>query len=66
MSKDYCEVVCVLDKSSSMGNMQEEAIEGYNAFLKDQQKIEGDAKLTLVLFDTVYKVVEDGINIHNA
>ena len=33
---------------------------GYNSFLKAQQKVPGDAKLTLVLFDHEYLIEHDG------
>lgn len=40
-----------------MANCQEAAIAGFNRFLKDQQTVEGMAKLTLVLFDDEYEVL---------
>ena len=39
-----------------MTNCREAAINGFNCFLKDQQSIEGLAKLTLVLFNETCQV----------
>ncbi|NLT69191.1 MAG: VWA domain-containing protein [Verrucomicrobiaceae bacterium] len=45
------EIAFILDRSGSMQPHTEAAIAGFNAFLRDQQQVEGQAKLTLVLFD---------------
>jgi uncharacterized protein YegL len=58
--KDLTEIVCVIDRSGSMSAMCAEAIGGFNSFLDDQKKEEGEAKLTLVLFDHEYMKVHDG------
>src|SRR5436305_12518297 len=52
----YSEIAFVLDRSGSMKSCQQAAIEGFNQFLADQQKTDGLAKLTLVLFDNQYLV----------
>ena len=52
----YAEIAFVLDRSGSMKSCQQAAIEGFNQFLADQQKTDGLAKLTLVLFDDEYLV----------
>jgi hypothetical protein len=54
--KDCTEIVVILDKSSSMGTIKGATIEGFNTFLDEQQKLPGEANLTLVLFDTTYTV----------
>jgi hypothetical protein len=56
MNKNYTEIAFILDRSGSMEVCATAAIEGFNAFLKEQQKLEGIAKLTLVLFDNEYLV----------
>lgn len=53
------EIVCIIDKSGSMGMLRNDAIGGFNTFLKDQKAIPGEANLTLVLFDTTYKVLHE-------
>jgi len=45
------EILAVLDRSGSMQTIAQEAIGGFNRFLAEQQDIEGEANLTLVLFD---------------
>ena len=59
--KDATEIVVILDRSGSMQHMQEEAIGGFNAFLKDQQAIPEEARLTLVLFDHRYDVIHASV-----
>ena len=61
MKKHYSEIAFVLDRSGSMESCREAAIEGFNSFLLDQQKTEGLAKLTLVLFDNEYLVPIDAL-----
>ena len=56
MNKHYTEIAFVLDRSGSMESCQQAAIDGFNRFLDEQQKTEGRAKLTLVLFDDEYLV----------
>jgi hypothetical protein len=56
MNNHYTEIAFILDRSGSMQSCKEAAIEGFNRFLHEQQKVEGIAKLTLVLFDDEYLV----------
>lgn len=56
MKKNYTEIAFILDRSGSMESCQDAAIEGFNRFLHEQQKAEGLAKLTLILFDDEYLV----------
>jgi len=60
MNTELTEIAVVLDRSGSMADMCLEAQNGFNAFLESQQKLLGDAKLTLVLFDHEYIVEHDG------
>jgi uncharacterized protein YegL len=57
------EIVCVIDRSGSMQLIANDAIGGFNAFLKDQQSQPGEAKLTLVLFDNAYEVLHDRVKL---
>ena len=57
----YTEIAFILDRSGSMNSCQQAAIAGFNQFLDDQQKTEGLAKLTLVLFDDEYLVAVSSI-----
>jgi uncharacterized protein YegL len=63
LNTNLCEIGFVLDRSGSMNAMKEEAIGGINAFLESQQKLPGEARLTMVLFDHEYIVAHDGVPI---
>jgi Mg-chelatase subunit ChlD len=56
MNQNYTEIAFILDRSGSMDVCRDAAIAGFNLFLEDQQRTEGLAKLTLVLFDDEYLV----------
>lgn len=47
------DIICILDRSTSIrtSGLIGKTIEGFNAFLADQKKESGNAKLTLCLFD---------------
>ena len=61
MKNHYSEIAFVLDRSGSMESCREPAIEGFNSFLQEQQRTEGLAKLTLILFDDEYLVPIDAL-----
>lgn len=66
MNKNLTEIAFILDRSGSMKSVKEAAITGFNEFLKSQQNVEGQARLTLVLFDNEYLVPLDGIPVQEA
>ena len=51
MKNNIVDIVVLIDRSGSMANMEAETIGAFNAFLEDQKAVEGEAVLTLVLFD---------------
>lgn len=55
MKNNYTHISLVLDRSGSMESMRDDAIGGFNTFLKDQQAVPGTATLTLVQFDDRYE-----------
>jgi len=55
MNADLTEIICILDRSGSMAGIRSDAIGGFNTFLAEQQKIPGEARLTLVLFNHEYQ-----------
>ena len=61
MKNHYSEIAFVLDRSGSMESCREAAIEGFNSFLQEQQRTEGLAKLTLILFNDEYLVPIDAL-----
>ncbi len=61
--RDLTDITIILDRSGSMQSIKEAAIKGFNSFLKEQQKSETDAVLTLVQFDHEYEVVFESVAI---
>ena len=51
------EIIFIMDRSGSMASMSDEAKSGFNSFLKSQLECEGDARLSLTLFDHEYTPV---------
>lgn len=56
-------IAVVLDRSGSMGSIRDDAINGFNTFLKDQKKEKGKATMTFTQFDNVYEIIHDMIPI---
>ena len=63
MQKSLTEIVFILDRSGSMGGLEDDTIGGYNSVLKKQQAMEGEATITTVLFDDKYELLHDRINL---
>ncbi|WP_438825640.1 vWA domain-containing protein [Neobacillus vireti] len=63
MKSNLTELVFILDRSGSMAGLEADTIGGYNAMLKKQQKAEGEAIVTTVLFDHQYELLHDRINL---
>lgn len=49
------EIIAIIDRSGSMGSIASDAIGGFNTFLKDQQSVPGEGRMSLVLFDHEYQ-----------
>jgi uncharacterized protein YegL len=54
------ELICILDKSGSMQAVANDAVHGFNSFLKSQKAI-GEANLTVVMFDDKFEVAYEGL-----
>lgn len=65
MKDGLTELVCILDRSGSMSSIIDEAIGGFNTFLKEQRELEGDANVTVALFDDRYDLIHDNVNIND-
>jgi uncharacterized protein YegL len=63
--QDLTEIVVILDRSGSMTSIKKDAIGGFNTFLESQQKLDGEATMTVVQFDNEYLVTVNGVNIQN-
>ena len=58
------EIVFIIDKSGSMAHLAGDTIGGFNGFIASQKALDGKATLTTILFDTSWRVLHDGIDIH--
>lgn len=58
------EIIFLLDRSGSMGGLENDIIGGYNSFIESQKKKGVKANLTTVLFDNYYEVIHDQIDIN--
>ena len=58
------EIIFIIDESGSMSHLTHDTIGGFNGFIASQKAIEGKATLTTVLFDTSWRTLHDGIDIH--
>ena len=52
------EIVFILDRSGSMNRIKDDAIGGYNSFIKDQLALDGEERVRLVLFDDKVEIFE--------
>ena len=63
MKKGSTELVFILDKSGSMGGLERDTIGGFNSMLQKQKALEGECRITTVLFDNRYELLHDRIDI---
>ena len=55
------ELIIILDMSGSMYPLTDDTVQGYNSLIDQQKKLEGEANVTLVLFNDEYKKVLDRV-----
>ena len=58
------EIIFIIDKSGSMAHLASDTIGGFNGFIASQKALDGKATLTTVLFDTTWKILHDGVDLH--
>jgi len=63
MRKGLTEVVFILDRSGSMRGLEADTIGGFNSMIEKQQKEEGEAFISTVLFDDQTEVLYDRVPI---
>lgn len=63
MKQNYTHIAAVLDRSGSMRSIIDKTLEGFNGFVAEQQRVPGDATLSLVIFDDRYETVHDFVNL---
>lgn len=61
MRKDLTELVFILDRSGSMSGLEADTIGGFNSLIQKQKKEEGDALISVVLFDDQAEVLYDRV-----
>jgi uncharacterized protein YegL len=63
MKSNLTELVFILDKSGSMGGLENDTIGGFNSMLQKQQSVDGECRITTVLFDNNYELLHDRIDV---
>ncbi len=63
MKEELTEIISIVDRSGSMQSILDDAIGGFNTFLRSQQDQPGEAKLSLILFDHEYQIVHQAVDI---
>jgi len=63
MKKGLTELVFILDRSGSMSGLEGDTIGGFNGMLQKQKKEEGEAFVSVVLFDDQTDVIYDRVEI---
>lgn len=63
MNQQLTELIFILDRSGSMYGLEHETIAGYNSMLERQKNEPGEAKVTTVLFDNIYEIIHDAVDI---
>lgn len=63
MKKNLTELVFILDKSGSMSGLEKDTIGGFNSMLEKQKSVDGECRITTVLFDNNYTLLHDRIDI---
>jgi len=64
MGKGLTEIVYILDRSGSMGGLEEDTIGGFNSMMEKQKKTGEKALVSTVLFDDECEVIHDRIPIN--
>lgn len=63
MKNNLTELVFILDRSGSMSGLEGDTIGGFNAMLQKQRELDGECRITTVLFDNRYELLHDRIDI---
>ena len=59
------ELIFILDRSGSMAGLESDTIGGFNATITDQKTIDGETRVTTILFDNFFEVLHDRINLQD-
>ena len=61
--KNITELVFILDRSGSMGGLEDDTIGGFNSMIDRQRGEDSEAYVTTVLFDNVSETIHDRVNL---
>jgi len=64
MREDLTDIVCIVDRSSSMASVRRNVVKGLNRFISRQKLEAGKANLTIVFFDTKQVTLYEGVDLH--
>jgi len=65
MRENLTEIVFIIDRSGSMNGLESDTIGGFNSLIAKQQKEEGEAIISTVLFDDETDVIHDRVPIRD-
>jgi uncharacterized protein YegL len=57
------ELVFIIDRSGSMGGLENDTIGGFNSLLEEQKEVEGQVTISTILFDNLYEVIHNRMDI---
>jgi uncharacterized protein YegL len=63
MKKGLVELVFILDRSGSMSGLETDTIGGFNSMINSQKTIDGECRVTTVLFDDRIELLHDRIDL---
>ncbi len=63
MKKGLTELVFILDRSGSMSGLEKDTIGGFNSMIEKQKQEDGEAYISVVLFDNYSDVIYDRVPI---
>lgn len=63
MKKNLTELVFILDRSGSMSGLEKDTIGGFNSMLQKQKALDGECRMTTVLFNHQCTLLHDRIDI---
>lgn len=64
MKKGLTELVFIVDRSGSMGGLESDTVGGINATLAKNREVDGEAIVSIVLFDNTAEVIVDRVPIN--
>lgn len=63
MKENLTEIVFILDRSGSMAPLEADTIGGFNSFVEKQKLLDGEARMTTILFDDTRTILHNAVDI---